>query len=73
MHAPHNPIKRTHAKILVSTLNTQCHELILMIKLLIVNVIQLTPQNRVSDIVMYVTINTINGVVQVHIVFRREE
>ena len=34
-----------------------------MIKLLIINVTEHTPQNRVSDTIMHVTSITINGVV----------
>jgi hypothetical protein len=33
-----------------------------MMKLLNLSVTQHTPQNRISDTIMYVTLNTINGV-----------
>ena len=33
-----------------------------MVKLLIINVTQHTPQNRVTDTIMHVILNTINGV-----------
>ena len=36
-----------------------------MVKLLIINVTSHTPQNRVSDTIMHVTLNTIHGVVYI--------
>ena len=44
-------------------LNAKCHEATLMVKLLVMGVTQHTPQNKVSDIVTHVALNTINGVV----------
>ena len=42
--------------------DTKCHELILMVKLLIINVSQQTFQNWVSGTIMHVTVDIINGV-----------
>ena len=35
-----------------------------MVKSLIINITQDTPQNRISDTIMHVTLNTIYGVVE---------
>ena len=51
-------IEHTRAKILVAHLNVECHEVTLMIKLLIVTVTQHTHQNSVNDIITHVTLNT---------------
>ena len=44
------------------------HEVTLIMKILIISVTYHTPQNRVSDTSMHVTLNTINNVV-LNIVF----
>jgi hypothetical protein len=41
-------------------LNAKCHEMTLMLKLLIISVNQLAPQNRVSDIIMHKTLRVIS-------------
>ena len=41
---------------------SECHEVTIMVMLLIINVTSHTPQNRVSDTIKLVTLNTINGV-----------
>ena len=54
----HYIIEQAHAKILVSTLeaHAKCHEVKIMVKLLIIHVTEYTPQNRASDTIMHVTI-----------------
>ena len=47
-------------------LNTKCREVTLVMKLLIINVTQNMPQNRVSDTITHVTLNTMNGGVRVY-------
>ena len=43
-------------------MNTKCHEMTLMWKLLVISVAEDMPQYRVSDAITHVTLNTINGV-----------
>ena len=49
----HNAVERTHAKILIST--PECHEMTLIVKLLVISVTLHTPQKRVSDTITHVT------------------
>jgi hypothetical protein len=44
-------------------LNAKCHEVTLIVKLLIISVTQHTPQNKASGTITHVTLNTIIGVV----------
>ena len=59
----HNTIEHTHVKYQIMHLNAKYHEMILMMKLLNMNVNQHVPQNRESDIITHVTLNTVNNVV----------
>ena len=56
-------------------LNTKCREVTSMVKVLIINVTWHVPQNRASDTITHVTLNTINNVVvstlNVHQIFNR--
>ena len=42
----------------------QCREVTMIVKLVIINITQHTPQTKVSDTIMHVTLNTINDVVE---------
>ena len=43
--------------------DSKCHEVTPIMKFLFISATQHTPQNRVSDTIMHVTLNTINGVI----------
>ena len=43
--------------------NAKCHEVTLMVKSLVIIVTYHTPQNRVIDTIIHVTLNTINNIV----------
>ena len=48
-------------------MNAECHEMTLMVKLLIFSVTQHTSQTRVIHTIMHVTLNTVNNVASKHI------
>ena len=52
----------THAKILISARGRQCHDVTILLKLLIISVTLHTPQEKVSETLTHGTLNTINGV-----------
>ena len=56
-------IEHTHVKNISKCSNTKYCEVIPRMKLLIISVTWDTPQNRVSDTITHVALNTINGIV----------
>ena len=64
MHPPHNIIEITHSKILVSALQHQVSRGDTYSEVADHQCTQDTPQNRVSDTIMHVILNTINNVVR---------